>query len=86
VRVDNEAKACLDDIALMMQRDSAGRLVIVGNYAPNETQRAGSERAANERQYLTGEKGIDPKRIEVRVGKASDRSAANVFLPEGATF
>jgi len=86
VRVDNEAKACLDDIALTMQRDAGGRLVIVGNYAPNETPKAGSARASNERQYLTGEKGIDPQRIELRVGKAGDRTVANVFLPEGATF
>jgi hypothetical protein len=86
VRVDNEAKACLDDIALTMQRDAGGRLVIVGNYAPNETPKAGLERAANERQYLTGEKGIDSQRIELRAGKAGDRTAANVFLPEGATF
>jgi hypothetical protein len=84
--VDNEAKACLDDIALTMQRDAAGRLIIVGNYAPNETPKAGSERASNEKQYLTSEKGIDPRRIEVRVGKAGDRTAANVFLPEGAPF
>ena len=86
VRVDNEAKACLDDIALTMQRDSAGRLVIVGSYAPGETQKAGSERASNEKQYLTGEKGIDPQRIELRVGRAGDRTVANVFLPQGATF
>ena len=86
VRVDNEAKACLDEIALTMQRDSGGRLVIVGSYAPHETPNAGSERASNERQYLTSEKGIDPQRIEIRVGKTGDRTVANVFLPAGATF
>jgi len=86
VRVDNEAKACLDEIALTMQRDAGGRLVIAGSYAANETPKAGSERAANEKQYLTGEKGIDPQRIELRVGKAGDRSVANVFLPEGAIY
>jgi hypothetical protein len=86
VRVDNEAKACLDDIALTMQHDTVGRLVIVGSYAPNETPKTGSERASNERQYLRAEKGIDSQRIEIRVGTAGDRTAANVFLPEGATF
>jgi hypothetical protein len=84
--VDNEAKACLDDIALTMQHDTVGRLVIVGSYAPNETPKTGSERASNERQYLRAEKGIDSQRIEIRVGTAGDRTAANVFLPEGATF
>jgi hypothetical protein len=32
-RVDNEAKACLDDIAWNMQLDTTGHLVIVGHYA-----------------------------------------------------
>ena len=86
VRVDNEAKACLDEIALTMQRDAGGRLVIIGSYSSNETPKAGSERASNEKLYLTSEKGIDPQRIELRVGKAGTRTVANVFLPEGATF
>ena len=33
-RVDNEAKACLDDIALTAQRDTTAKLAIVGNSAP----------------------------------------------------
>jgi len=86
VRVDNEAKACLDEIALTMQRDAGGRLVIIGSHSSNETPKAGSERASNEKLYLTSEKDIDPQRIELRVGKAGTRTVANVFLPEGATF
>ena len=30
-RVDNEAKACLDDITLTLQRSSDAKLVLVGN-------------------------------------------------------
>jgi len=85
-RVDNEAKGCLDDVALQLQRESAGRLVIVGNYSSDEKPKAGAERSLNVRQYLTEEKGIDAGRIDVRVGTASGRTASNVFVPSGATY
>jgi hypothetical protein len=85
-RVDNEAKACLDDIALQLQRESAGNLVIVGNYGDGETPKVAAERARNERKYLTEEKGVDAGRIEPRVGTASGRTATNTFVPAGATF
>lgn len=86
VRVDNEAKACLDDIALQMQRESAGKLVIVGNYGDGEKPKMAAERAINESRYLTKEKGVDAGRIEPRVGTASGRTATNTFVPAGATF
>jgi len=86
VRVDNEAKACLDDIALQLQRESAGKLVIVGNYGDGETPKMAAERAINERRYLTEEKGIDASRIEPRVGSTSGRTAINTFVPAGATY
>jgi hypothetical protein len=86
VRVDNEAKACLDDIALQLQRESAGKLVIVGNYGNGETPKIAAERAINERRYLTEEKGIDAGRIEPRVGSTSGRTATNTFVPVGATY
>jgi len=86
VRVDNEAKGCLDDVALELQRESAGRLVIVGNYAADEKPEAGADRALNVRHYLTVEKGIDASRIGLRVGSDSGRTVNNVFVPSGATF
>jgi len=85
-RVDNEAKACLDDIALQMQRESTGKLVIVGNYADRETPKIAAARAINERRYLTEEKGVDAARIDPRVGAATGRTATNTFVPAGATF
>ena len=85
-RVDNEAKACLDDIASQLQRESAGKLVIVGNYGDGETPKIAAERATNERRYLTDEKGVDAARIEPRVGTSSGRTATNTFVPAGATF
>jgi len=86
VRVDNEAKACLDDIALQMQRGSDGKLVIVGHYADGEAPQMGSERAVNESHYLVNEKGVDASRIELRAGSASGRTATNTFVPAGATY
>jgi len=86
VRVDNEAKGCLDDIALELQRESAGLLVIVGNYAADEKPEAGADRALNVRHYLTEEKGIDASRIGLRVGSDSGRTVNNVFVPAGAIF
>jgi hypothetical protein len=86
VRVDNEAKACLDDIALQLQHESAGKLVIVGNYGEGETPKVAAERAINERRYLTEEKGIDASRIEPRVGTATGRTATNTLVPAGATY
>jgi hypothetical protein len=86
VRVDNEAKACLDDIALQFERESSAKLVIVGNYSDGETPKMGAERALNERNYLTEDKGIDASRIEPRMGTATGRTATNTFVPAGATY
>ena len=85
-RVDNEAKACLDDIALQLQRDSSSRLIVVGGFSPDEKAANAAERARNERRYLTDQKGIDAQRIELRTGNAGGRTAANVFVPVGATY
>ncbi len=86
VRVDNESKACLDDIALTMGQQNSAKLVIIGNAAPEEKPEAAAERALNERQYLTDEKGIDKARVEVRVGETSGRTVKNMLVPTGATF
>jgi hypothetical protein len=86
VRVDNEAKGCLDDIALTLNQQSNARLVIVGNFAPTEHPSAGAERTLNARQYLTQEKGIDLSRIELRVGEPTDKTVTNTLVPAGAVF
>ncbi len=85
-RVDNEAKACLDDIALTLGRSADTKLVIVGNSSPLEKPEIAAERALNERQYLTTEKGIDPARISVRVGETSGQTVKNYLVPAGGTF
>ena len=85
-RVDNEAKGCLDDIALSLQRESTAHLVIVGNYADGEQPASAAQRSTNVRKYLVNEKGIDPSRIDARVGTNSGRTVTNVFVPDGATY
>jgi len=86
MRVDNEAKGCLDDIALTLNQQSDAKLYIVGNSAPGEKVTAAEERALNASQYLTQEKGIDASRITVLTGSAGDKTVTNTLVPAGATF
>jgi hypothetical protein len=85
-RVDNEAKGCLDDIALTLQQQNGAKLVMIGNSSANEPPEAGAERALNARQYLVQEKGIDATRIELRTGSMPGRFVTNILVPTGATF
>jgi len=87
-RVDNTAKAILDDVALRLQREADARAVIVGFADPKELKPAtlAAERAANAKAYLTTEKGIDPGRIEIRTGSGGGMIAEIWFVPAGASF
>ena len=94
-RVDNEAKACLDDVALNLQRASDAKLALVGNADSKETAANakkkkpvpyGAERAVNTKDYLVTEKGIDPSRITVYTGSADARSVTTTLIPAGATL
>ena len=86
VRVDNEAKGCLDEVALTLNRESSAKLVIVGRHSADEPPDAAAQRDLNVAQYLTQEKGIDPSRIEMRTGGELNRSVDNILVPAGATF
>jgi hypothetical protein len=86
VRVDNEAKGCLDDIALELNRNTGAVLVVVGKHDPTEKPDAAAERTLNEKQYLVVEKGIEPSRIELRTGETAGRTVDNVLVPPGATW
>lgn len=85
VRVDNEGKACLDDIALNLNRDPQAKLVVVGRYSADEGTVQGEQRAVNIRTYLQ-ERGVDTGRIDLRVGDPSGRTAESILVPVGATY
>ena len=83
VRVDNEAKACLDEVALALNRDTTARLAITGGNSADENSTQASSRASNARAYLTTEKGIDPSRIDVSTGATPGRTAEIDLIPIG---
>jgi hypothetical protein len=87
-RVNNEAKACLDDIALNLQRSSDAKVAVVGNSA--EKERAGkklaAERAINTKEYLVKEKGVDASRVSVYTGTEDGKTVHTTLVPAGATL
>jgi hypothetical protein len=86
-RVDNTAKAVLDDVALRLQREPDARLVIVGSKDPTEKRpNLDAERAVDSKFYLTNDKGIDPNRIECRSGGTAGKIAEFWIVPAGATY
>jgi outer membrane protein OmpA-like peptidoglycan-associated protein len=100
-RVDNEAKACLDEVALSLQKQSDTKIVIVGSSDAKEKakeQKAAGKhkplkavdpaeaRAVNTKDYLVTEKGIDAARISVATDTTDNQKAKNYLVPSGATF
>jgi outer membrane protein OmpA-like peptidoglycan-associated protein len=86
-RVDNEGKACLDDLALSLQRDTTATLDVVGNAASSEKEgpQKAAERAVNTKDYLVKEKGIDPSRVAVFTGTDDAKTVTDTLVPQGAT-
>jgi len=101
-RVDNEAKACLDDIALSLQKQSDAKVYLVGQEDSKEKSTAArvkgkgkhavkpadlsAQRAVNTKEYLVKEKGIEPSRITVLSGSTDSQKVDNYLVPAGATF
>jgi hypothetical protein len=103
-RVTNEAKACLDEVALDLQRQADAKAVIVGESNAKENgitakqlkvaakhKRAkvtlfAAQRAANAKDYLVTEKGIDASRVSIATGTTDAQAAENYLVPAGATF
>jgi hypothetical protein len=91
-RVDNEGKACLDDVALSLQRSSDAKLALVGNEDGKEAKvkskkkpSAAAARAVNTKDYLVTEKGIDASRIMVYTGTDDAKTVTTTLIPAGAT-
>jgi opacity protein-like surface antigen/outer membrane protein OmpA-like peptidoglycan-associated protein len=87
-RVDNEGKACLDDIALTLQSRSDATLALVGNASSSEKgdRELASERAVNAKAYLVNEKGVDASRIAVYTGSQDQKTLSTTLIPAGATL
>jgi outer membrane protein OmpA-like peptidoglycan-associated protein len=87
-RVDNEAKACLDDVALNLQQSTDASAVLVGEAATTEkkAETLAAQRAVNTKAYLVTEKGIDASRIKVHTGTQGNKEVENYLVPAGATF
>jgi len=87
-RVDNEGKACLDDVALNLQRTSDAKLAVVGNAASTEKRgsKIATDRAVNTKEYLVKEKGIDASRISVYTGSQDGKTVTTTLIPSGATL
>jgi hypothetical protein len=96
VRVDNEAKACLDDVALNLGRSSDAKIALVGNSdakekTPPRSKRAkvvdyAGERAVNTKDYLVTDKGIDPSRVSIYTGSTDGKTVTTTLIPSGATL
>jgi hypothetical protein len=96
-RVDNEAKACLDQVTDALKNDSTATVVVVGESTAKEkaikgkhgkVQDLAAERAANTKEYLVSEEqsGIDASRVIVRTGTGDSKSVEDYLVPAGATF
>ncbi len=85
-RVDNEGKACLDDLALNLQRSTDATLDVVGNSATSTKMgsKIAAERAVNTKDYLVKEKGIDASRIKVFTGTEDANKVNDILVPAGA--
>lgn len=64
--LNKEHRACVDDVALMLQQDPRSSLVIDGNRNSSEQIGISLTRANSARNYLVNEKGIDAARLTVR--------------------
>jgi hypothetical protein len=87
-RVNNEAKACLDNIALNMQRNSGERLALIGSAGIHEHHRKtlATQRAAHVRDYLVVDKGIDAGRIDIYISQSNSKTVDSMAVPAGATL
>ncbi|HUI85424.1 MAG TPA: OmpA family protein [Candidatus Binatia bacterium] len=94
-RVDNTAKAILDDVASRLKSDPNAHVEIVG-YADGEKapmegtgkkrhpMNLAGQRAVNAKAYLVQQQGIDPSRVTVRQGTGQQKVADIVWVPQGA--
>jgi outer membrane protein OmpA-like peptidoglycan-associated protein len=94
-RVDNTAKAILDDVASRLKADPNAKIAIVGYADGEKAPTIGSgkkrhpmdlagQRAVNAKAYLVQQQGIDPSRVDVRQGTGQQKVADIFWCPQGA--
>jgi len=83
-RLDNSGKAVLDGVALRLERDTDSSLVLLGLVESGENRELAQQRAGSAAQYLTKEKGIDEKRLQLRDGGEYGDQAELWMVPPGA--
>lgn len=83
-RVDNRAKAMLDDVALRMEQNPNSTVLLAGAADTNETPKLAAQRAQNSTTYLTQSKGIDSKRIVNKISSQHGRKVEVWSVPAGA--
>jgi hypothetical protein len=96
--VDNEAKACLDQVTDALKNDPSAKVVVVGESTAKEKELPkkhrhakapadfAGERAVNTKDYLVTEKGIDASRVSVATGTTDGQKVEDYLVPSGATF
>jgi len=82
--LDNSGKAVLDGVALRLERDSDSTLVLLGLVESGENRALAQQRAASVARYLSKEKGIDEKRLQLRDGGEYGDQAELWMVPAGA--
>jgi OmpA family len=97
-RVDNEAKACLDQVALDLQQQPDAKAVVVGesttaektpprrSHRPAKGAEYAAQRAVNAKEYLVTDKGIDASRISAATGTSDSQTVEDYLVPAGASF
>jgi outer membrane protein OmpA-like peptidoglycan-associated protein len=91
-RVDNEAKGELDRYADALAATPDANSVVVGYGATEEDKDSqkvinfAGQRAVNTKDYLSKGKGVDPARIQPRIGKGDEQKAELWIVPAGAKF
>lgn len=81
--LDNSGKAVLDGVALRLQRDTDSSLVVLGLVESGENRDLAQQRAASTAEYLTKDKGIDDKRLQLRDGGEYGGKAELWMVPAG---
>ena len=94
-RVNNEAKACLDEVTISLQQQSDAKIVLIG-FATEKEKSAearhkhpkdlAAQRAVNAKNYLVSEKGIDPSRVTVTTSTTDGQKVDNYLVPSAANF